>query len=627
VSSEPLPAVSGEAGPGPVLEVEGLRVERVRPGGRRDTIVTAADLVLGPGETIGIVGESGSGKSMTARAIMGLLPRNLAASGQVRYRGRNLLGLREREWQAVRGGEIGLILQDPFTMLNPVMTCGKIIGESLPREPRLSRDARRREVLRRLAEVGIRDPSVADRYPFQLSGGMRQRVGIAAALARDPRVLLADEPTTALDVTTQRDVLALIKGIQAARGMSMILITHDLRVAFAVCDRVSVLYAGSLIEAGSSAELDAEPLHPYTLGLLLSEPSAERRTGELVTIPGSVPAPDEVAGSCTFAPRCRWAAPACTAGSPPLAEVAPGRLSACVRVPEIRAEMAALRRRGEQEDRAGTASPQAAAALIQVQDARKVFRTGRRTVTALDGVSVEVGEHESVGIVGESGSGKTTLARILVGLEQATSGQVVIDGIPATSWASLSARDRRKLRSTVQIVFQDPYSSLNPMRSIGSILREAVALGEPALKDRNAEVGDLLRSVGLPADYAGRKPVALSGGERQRVAIARVLAAQPRILICDEPVSALDMSVQAQILNLLIKLRSERGLGYLFITHDLSIVRQVTERLYVMQNGKVVESGPTEEVLSNPRDPYTAALLKSVPRPEPEWLAASTGLA
>jgi peptide/nickel transport system ATP-binding protein len=624
VSSDSLPAVSREAGPGPVLEVEGLRVERIRPGGRRDTIVTAADLALGPGETIGIVGESGSGKSMTARAIMGLLPRNLAASGQVRYRGRNLLGLKEREWQAVRGGEIGLILQDPFTMLNPVMTCGKIISESLPREPRLSRDAQRREVLRRLAEVGIRDPSVADRYPFQLSGGMRQRVGIAAALARDPRVLLADEPTTALDVTTQRDVLALIKGIQAARGMSMILITHDLRVAFAVCDRVNVLYAGSLIEAGRSAELDAEPLHPYTLGLLLSEPSAERRTGELVTIPGSVPAPDEVAGSCTFAPRCRWAAPACSAGSPPLAEVAPGRLSACVRVPEIRAEMAALRRRGEQEDRAGTSSPEAAASLIQVRDARKVFRTGRRSVTALDGVSIEVGEHESVGIVGESGSGKTTLARILVGLEQATSGQVVIDGIPATNWASLSARDRRKLRSTVQIVFQDPYSSLNPMRSIGSILREAVALGEPALKDRNAEVGNLLRSVGLPADYAGRKPVALSGGERQRVAIARVLAAQPRILLCDEPVSALDMSVQAQILNLLIKLRSERGLGYLFITHDLSIVRQVTERLYVMQNGKVVESGPTEEVLSNPRDPYTAALLRSVPRPEPEWLAAST---
>jgi peptide/nickel transport system ATP-binding protein len=622
VIPESLPAVTQNADLGPVLEVEGLRIERIRPG-RRDTIVKTVDLALGPGETIGIVGESGSGKSMTARAIMGLLPPALTATGQVRYRGSNLLELNEREWQAMRGGEIGLILQDPFTMLNPVMTCGKIIGESLPREPRLSRDARREEVVRRLAEVGIRDASVAGRYPFQLSGGMRQRVGIAAALARDPRVLLADEPTTALDVTTQRDVLALIKGIQAARGMSLILITHDLRVAFAVCDRVYVLYAGSLIEVGSSAELDAEPLHPYTLGLLLSEPSAERRTGELVAIPGSVPAPDDVAGSCAFAPRCRWVAPPCTEESPRLAEISPGRLSACIRLPEIRAEMATMRRRGEQEDRSGTSPQGASTALIQVQDARKVFRNGGRTVTALDGVSIEVGEHESVGIVGESGSGKTTLARILVGLEQATSGQIAIDGIPATKWTSLSAKDRRKLRSTIQIVFQDPYSSLNPMRSIGSILREAIALGEPTMKDRNAEVGNLLRSVGLPADYAGRKPVALSGGERQRVAIARVLAAQPRILVCDEPVSALDMSVQAQILNLLINLRSERGLGYLFITHDLSIVRQVTERLYVMHEGKIVESGPTEDVLSSPRDPYTATLLKSVPRPEPEWLATS----
>jgi peptide/nickel transport system ATP-binding protein len=618
---ESLPAFPQDAATDPVLEVKGLRIERVRPD-RRDTIVTTVDLALGPGETIGIVGESGSGKSMTARAIMGLLPPALAAQGEVRYRDRNLLELNERGWQAMRGSEIGLILQDPFTMLNPVLTCGRIIAESLPKEPRLSRDARRAEVIRRLAEVGIRDESVADRYPFQLSGGMRQRVGIAAALARDPRVLIADEPTTALDVTTQRDVLALIKGIQAARGMSLILITHDLRVAFAVCDRVYVLYAGSLVEVGSSAELDAEPLHPYTLGLLLSEPSAERRTSELVAIPGSVPAPDDVAGSCTFAPRCRWAAPPCTAESPRLTEIAPNRSSACVRVHDIRAEMATMRRRGE-EDRVPDAAEGTASALIQVEDVRKIFRNGRRTVTALDGISIEIGEHESVGIVGESGSGKTTLARILVGLEQATSGRIAIDGISASNWASMSAKDRRKLRSTIQIVFQDPYSSLNPMRSIGSILKEAIAIGEPTLRDRNAEVNNLLRSVGLPAEYAARKPVALSGGERQRVAIARVLAAQPRILVCDEPVSALDMSVQAQILNLLIKLRSERGLGYLFITHDLSIVRQVTERLYVMHRGRIVESGPTEEVLSHPRDPYTATLLKSVPRPEPEWLAAS----
>jgi peptide/nickel transport system ATP-binding protein len=612
-----------DAATDPILQVDGLRIERALPG-RRDTIVTSVNLALGRGETIGIVGESGSGKSMTARAIMGLLPAALTASGTIRYRERNLLDLNERGWRAMRGSEIGLIMQDPFTMLNPVLTCGTILSESLPPERRLRRGERQAQVVRRLAEVGIRDKSVADRYPFQLSGGMRQRVGIAAALARDPRVLIADEPTTALDVTTQREVLALIKGIQAARDMSLVLITHDLRVAFAVSDRIYVLYAGSLVEVSGSAELDAEPLHPYSLGLLLSEPSAEQRERELVAIPGSVPAPDEVAGSCVFAPRCSWAAAACRDRTPPLAEVAPGRLSACVRLPEIRDEMAARRRRGEAADSPRTSARAEPAALITVQDARKVFRNGNRAVTALDGVSIEVGEHESVGIVGESGSGKTTLARVLVGLEQATSGQITIDGIPAGNWARLNPRDRRKLRNTVQIVFQDPYSTLNPMRSIGSILREAVAIGEPERKDRDAEVSNLLRSVGLPADYAARKPVALSGGERQRVAIARVLAAQPRILICDEPVSALDMSVQAQILNLLISLRSERGLGYLFITHDLAIVRQVTERLYVMHKGRVVEAGPTEEVLSNPRDPYTVALLNSVPRPEPDWLTTSS---
>jgi peptide/nickel transport system ATP-binding protein len=619
---ESLEADLQDAALAPVLEVEGLRIERPRHD-RRDTIVRAVDIALGAGETIGIVGESGSGKSMTARAIMGLLPRTLTASGKIMYRDRNLLELSDREWQAMRGSEIGLILQDPFTMLNPILTCGTIIGESLMQERHLSRAERRAEVIRRLAEVGIRDDSVADRYPFQLSGGMRQRVAIAAALARDPRVLIADEPTTALDVTTQRDVLALIKGIQAARGMSLILITHDLRVAFAVCDRIYVLYAGSLVEVGTSPELDAEPLHPYSLGLLLSEPSADQRAGDLVAIPGSVPAPDDVAGSCVFAPRCSWAAATCSDKAPPLAEVAPGRFSACVRLPEIRSEMAAMRHRGEQAERPRASAQAESSALISVQDARKVFRNGSRSVTALDGVSIEVGEHESVGIVGESGSGKTTLARILVGLEQATDGQIAIDGIPAGNWARLSERDRRKLRSTIQIVFQDPYSSLNPMRSLGSILREAIAIGEPDLKDRNAEVSNLLRSVGLPADYAARKPVALSGGERQRVAIARVLAAKPRILICDEPVSALDMSVQAQILNLLISLRAERGLGYLFITHDLAIVRHVTDRLYVMHRGKVVESGPTEDVLTSPRDPYTVSLLRSVPSPEPEWLAAS----
>jgi peptide/nickel transport system ATP-binding protein len=619
VTVAPISDRPWEATGEPVLGVAGLRIDRVRAG-HTDTIVSSIDLSLDAGETIGIVGESGSGKSMTARAITGLLPPTLVASGEVRYEGRNVLALKEREWRKIRGREIGLILQDPFTMLNPVLRCSGILQESMLQERRMRRGEMRAEAQRRLVEVGITDPTVIDRYPFQLSGGMRQRVAIAAALARDPRILIADEPSTALDVTIQREILTLIKRIQEARGMALILITHDLRVAFAMCDRIYVLYAGSLAEVGPSSGIEAEPLHPYTHGLLLSEPPAEHRVSELITIPGSVPAPDEVAGRCPFSPRCRWAAPRCREGTPSLVQVAPGRSSACVRLPEIRDDMSALRERGEQQVHPSVPR-RITDPLIDVRDVHKVFHAGTRTVTALEGVSIEVGEKESVGLVGESGSGKTTLARILVGLENATGGQVEIAGIPAADWSRLSRGDRSKLRSTVQIVFQDPYSSLNPMRSVGWTLGEAVSIHNPSVKNVKARVEELLQSVGLPPSYAQRKPVALSGGERQRVAIARALAAEPRVLICDEPVSALDMSVQAQILNLFTALRAKLGIGYLFITHDLSIVRQISEYLYVMYRGQIVESGPTEQVLTQPSDPYTINLLHSVPRSEADWLA------
>jgi peptide/nickel transport system ATP-binding protein len=392
-----------------------------------------------------------------------------------------------------------------------------------------------------------------------------------------------------------------------------------------MCDRIYVLYAGSLLETAPAAALEAEPLHPYSHGLLLSEPPAGHRVRDLVTIPGSVPAPDAVAGSCPFAPRCRWATAACEQAAPPLAEVAlpgagAGRLSACVRLPEIRAEMAALRERAEQ-DAAAPPPARSDAPLIRVSEVRKVFRQGTRTVTALDGVSIEVGAGESVGLVGESGSGKTTLARMLAGLEPASGGQVTIDGIAANDWSRLNGKDRRRLRGTVQIVFQDPYSSLNPMHTVGAALAEAVSVRDASARNVPGQVGELLQSVGLPAGYARRRPAALSGGERQRVAIARALAVRPRVLICDEPVSALDVSVQAQILNLLAAIRAERGIGYLFITHDLSIVRQISDYLYVMHHGRVVESGPTEQVLASPADPYTVKLLDSVPRPETDWLA------
>jgi peptide/nickel transport system ATP-binding protein len=282
--------------------------------------------------------------------------------------------------------------------------------------------------------------------------------------------------------------------------------------------------------------------------------------------------------------------------------------------------MASLRERAGQ-DAAAPPPGRADTPLIEVSELRKVFHQGSRTVSALDGVSVEVGAGESVGLVGESGSGKTTLARVLAGLEPASSGQVTIDGIPAGDWGKLAGKDRRRLRGTVQIVFQDPYSSLNPMHTIGAALAEAVTIRDPSVRSVPGQVGELLQSVGLPAGYAKRRPAALSGGERQRVAIARALAVRPRVLICDEPVSALDVSVQAQILNLLAAIRAERGIGYLFITHDLSIVRQITDYLYVMRHGRIVESGPTERVLAHPSDPYTVKLLDSVPRPETDWLA------
>jgi peptide/nickel transport system ATP-binding protein len=611
----------------PVLRVSGLEISRPRRDGSAATIVSGVDLEVGPSETIGIVGESGSGKSMTARALVGVLPRALEADGEVIYNGRQLLGQRERSWRAVRGREIGLIMQDPFTMLNPVLRVGTILDESLLPERRrsLNRAERRAEVVRLLAEVGIRDDAVANRYPFQLSGGMRQRVAIAAALAREPQVLIADEPSTALDVTTQREILTLTKRLQASqsRSMSLILITHDLRVAFAMCDRIYVLYAGSLIETGPAHELEGEPFHPYTQGLLLSEPPADRRVRELISIPGSVPSADEVQGECPFAARCRWSAPQCTQGSPPLRQVAPGRFSACVRIEEIRGEMQALRQVVELE--VIEAAPQRTPSpLIELADVSKVFHVGSQAVRAVDGATLTVAEDESVGLVGESGSGKTTIARMLVGLERASEGQILIDGIDASNWSTLSRHDQRRLRATVQIVFQDPYSSLNPMRTVGSALAEALVIHNSRAKGVRAQVDELLHSVGLPAAYASRKPVALSGGERQRVAIARALAVSPRILICDEPVSALDVSVQAQILNLLAEIRTARGIGYLFITHDLSVVRQIADHIYVMHRGKIVESGHVEDVLGSPRHEYTMALLDSVPRSGDDWLQVSS---
>jgi peptide/nickel transport system ATP-binding protein len=611
-----------EPAAGDLLTVQGLSVWS-GAGRQAHRIVSELDLTVGRGEAVGIVGESGSGKSMTARSLMRLLPRGVSSRGNIAYKGRDLAALSSGDMASVRGSGIAMLLQDPFTMLNPVMRCGTHIEESLRTQggKRLTKTDRAVEIRRRLFEVGIEDARIADAYPFQLSGGMRQRVALAAVLAGDPDILIADEPSTALDVTTQKQILALMAQLQASRGMGLILITHDLRVAFSMCKRIYVLYAGSVLEVGDASAVEAQPLHPYTLGLLLSDPPLDKRLSTLPAMPGSVPSPDLVANSCAFAPRCAWARPVCAAGRPPLVPVVPGQTSACIRIDEIRDEMRAARAAADTSVHV-TVNATGVDQLVSVDKVTKIFEDSgaRGRHVALKEVSLEVGRNESVGLVGESGSGKTTLARCLVGLERPTEGRIRINGADASNFDSLSRDDLRRVRRTIQIVFQDPYSSLNPVRTVGAILGDALALYEHGGRDLKAATTELLERVGLPANYAARKPAMLSGGERQRVAIARALAVKPDIIVCDEPVSALDVSVQAQILNLFRAIQQELGISYLFITHDLAVVRQTVDRLYVLYRGEIVESGPTEKVLDHPEHPYTQRLVASVPRADATWL-------
>src|ERR1700759_3504557 len=596
------------------LEVDGLRVDLAKRG-RERRIVTDAAFRVAPGEAVAIVGESGSGKSVTARAVMGLLADGLHAEGAIRYRGSDLSQMKRSQRAAMCGRDMTMILQDPFTMLNPTRRCGEQVldGVRNPDGGKLSRRERLAQARRRLAEVGIAAPAVAERYPFELSGGMRQRVALAAALAQDPQLLVADEPSTALDVTTQAAILRLIKSLQESRGMGLILITHDLRVAFSVCDRVYVFYAGRVIEASDVRDLLETPLHPYTVGLLLAEPPVDRRVHQLRAVAGSVPEPDEILGQCAFAERCSWAQERCRSERPALVDAGGGHLVACRRLPDIQPELREVVEAALAPDpEPVTDETPVLATAVGVTKTFRGGRSGREEKVALAGVDITVRAGQSVGLVGESGSGKTTLGRCLSGFEVASGGTITIDGIEATKFAACSSRERERLRQLVQVVPQDPYSSLNPARTIGATLLEALrqrhgsAVGEPA-------VADALRGVGLPANYARRRPVALSGGERQRVGIARALAMEPRLLVCDEAVSALDVAVQAQILNLLKSLRKDREMAYLFITHDLGVVRQIADWIYVMHNGKVVEHGATSVVLDAPKHEYTMKLMSSVP--------------
>ena len=583
----------------PLLEVDDLSISYASR-----LLVNGVSFALDNGESLALVGESGSGKSLTARAIADLLPSGVSATGRVFIEGAPVRRSRRRSGDA--SPRVGLLMQDPFTMLNPTMTAGGHIAETLRAAGRPRADIPA-EVSRRLEEVGITDASVARRYPFELSGGMSQRVALAAALANDPALLLADEPTTALDATTQHEVLELLRRIQRDRGMGLVFITHDLRVAFDLCHRVVVMYAGSIMEEAPAGIMRRDPLHPYTRGLLESIPSTDHYQGSLRGIPGTVPATHTVLDRCPFAERCDERIDACTHVVPPLVEVAAHHRAACIRIGELASATTATSVGSTRvTDHVGEE------VVVSVRDLRKSYRVHGGLHPALDGVSFDLRQGEKLGIVGESGSGKTTIARCLLGLTSPTEGSIEFAGVGVVP-ARRSAQDRRAVAQIVQCVFQDPYSTLNPMHSVGTALTEALNQRARPITDRNREVASLLDRVGLPASMATRRPASLSGGQRQRVAIARALAVEPRVLLCDEPVAALDVSVQAQILELLREVNRTQGTSLIFITHDLGVVRQVTERVLVLYRGEVVEQGETDAVLDAPTHDYTRRLVSAMP--------------
>jgi len=613
-----------------LLSVESLRTWIDAESG----VVRAVDgvsLRVRRGETFALLGESGCGKSMTALSIMRLLPeRGQIVDGEVRLGGTDLLALPEAAMRGVRGGRIGMIFQEPGLALNPVMTIGEQIGEVLASHTPLRGAAAQRRAVELLERVGIPDPARRGaEYPFQFSGGMKQRAMIAMALAGEPELLIADEPTTALDVTIQAQVLDLLRGLQRDIGMAMLLITHDLGVVHETAQQVGVMYAGELVEAASREQLFARPLHPYTAKLFAALPARGRRGEGLQVIPGTVPPLTGGFVGCRFAERCDFAWERCRTEAPGWSEPGEGR--------GVRCHLHAGGDQGRVEDRGSRIAGRAAASqapapaprsalrgpLLQVSDLRVhfpirrgVFKRVVGQVKAVDGVSLEIGAGRTLALVGESGCGKTTAGKGILRLIEPTAGSVRYAGEELTTLSGAALRARRR---EFQIVFQDPYSSLNPRMRISDIIEEGMsALGvEGGGAERMARVDELLGQVGLPAEAKWRYPHEFSGGQRQRIAIARVLAVNPKFIVFDEPTSALDVSVQAQILNLVGELQRSLGIGYLFITHNLGVVEYLAHEVAVMYLGRIVERGTVDEVLGDPKHPYTQALLSAVPVADP----------
>jgi len=599
---------------GTALKIDGLRTVLDTAAGAVRA-VDGIELELRPGECFALVGESGCGKSMTALSIMRLLPEaGRIAGGRVELDGLDLLGLPEAAMRAVRGKRVAMIFQEPSTALNPVLTVGRQITEVIERHSGTRNN--KNKVLELLRAVGIPDPERRyEQYPFELSGGLKQRAMIAGALAVDPEVLIADEPTTALDVTIQAQILELLARLQAERGMALLLITHDLGIVARMAHRVAVMYAGEIVELAEREDFMRAPQHPYSQKLFAALPSPQRRAGELAVIRGQVPPLNRSFDHCRFVERCDFAFDRCRAEAPKLLEPLPAHLARC----HLReAGPAEPRRQASQPARQGVAA-KAGPVLLAVRDLKVHFpiRKGllRRTVghvKAVDGVSLELRKGRTLALVGESGCGKTTTGKAILQLIAPTEGSVQYAGEELTR---LSRGELRLRRSAMQIIFQDPYGSLNPRMRVAEILLEgmrSLSVGENDA-ERGQAIADLLNEVGLPPEALGRYPHEFSGGQRQRIAIARALAVNPRLIVCDEPTSALDVSVQAQILNLLRSLQARRGLAYLFITHNIAVVDYLAHEVAVMYQGRIVERGPVDQVLRAPTHPYTRQLLAAVP--------------
>jgi peptide/nickel transport system ATP-binding protein len=625
------PDTTVAAGPGPdggvLLSVRDLHVTFPSEAGPVRA-VRGVSWDVRPGEVLGVVGESGSGKSVSSLAVLGLLPDRAHVSGSIRLRDRELIGLNDREMSAIRGRRIAIVFQDPMSALTPVYTVGDQVAEAVrAHDRRIGRAQAWRRAVELLDLVGIPNAATAARaFPHEFSGGMRQRVVIAIAIANDPDLIIADEPTTALDVTVQAQVLDVLATAREVTGAGIMLITHDLGVVAGFADRIMVMYAGRAVETGTVTDVYARPRMPYTLGLLGAIPRLDDVDRPLVPIPGRPPSLVDLPPGCPFAPRCPLAVDACRADEPPPLPVGDGHAAACIRADEL-AETSTESTVDLASEVYGTetaAGPpvRRGERILEVRDLVRhfpvtrgaVFRRTVGTVHAVDGVSFDVAEHETLGLVGESGCGKTTTLLQILELAAPQSGSITLFGQDV---GTATKADRTRIRRDIQVVFQDPVASLDPRMPISDIIAEPLRLHGYTAEQARARVTELLRLVGMSPEHAARYPGEFSGGQRQRVGIARALAPEPRLVVLDEPVSALDVSVQAGVLNLLTGLRDRLGLSYLFVSHDLSVIAQVADRVAVMYLGRIVELGPARDVLRTPAHPYTRALLSAVPVPDP----------